>query len=104
MDKVFFKSFYIAGFTYYNGPLAFKKLSIGTPLKLKRERGNIHDDHAVEIFFKKDKLGYIPRWDNYEIAKLLDAGYKIFSAVVQQISPHEYPEEQVRVAMYLKKA
>lgn len=103
MDKVFFKSFNIAGFTYYNGPFAFKKLSIGTPLKLKRERDNYYDENAVGVYFKKEKLGYIPRRENYEISKLLDTGYKLFTTVVQQVSPDEHPENQVRVAMYLTK-
>lgn len=98
------KSFYIAGFTYYEGALAFQHLHIGTKLKLVAEPKNRHDDYAVALYFNQFKLGYIPARQNRTIAMLLNNGYNVFKAVVQQIDPHEHPEQQVRVAVFVKPA
>ena len=104
MDPIFFKSFHIAGFTYYQGVYVFQKLEIGTKLNLRLDENNIHDDFAVEIYFEDKKLGYVPRNQNQEISILLKAGYDIFDCVVQQISVGEHPEEQVRVAVFVRPA
>lgn len=95
-------SFQVAGFTHYEGALAFKHLSIGKKLKLIAEPENRHDEHAVALYMENFKLGYIPRSENKAIALLLNNGHNAFEAVVQQISPEEHPEEQIRVAILVK--
>ncbi len=104
MAKIFFDSFYIAGFTYYEGAYVFDKLKIGSTLEIKPDTKNKHDEFAVEILFEGKKLGYIPRGKNRDVAIILRAGYDIFEAVVQQISSEEYPEEQVKVGVFVKTA
>ena len=101
MDPIFLKSFYIAGFSYYQGVYVFDQLKIGTLLELVPDEKNTHDDFAVEIRFKDKKLGYIPRNENKEIAIVMKAGYRIFQCIVQQVNPNAHPEEQVRVAVYV---
>lgn len=101
MEKIFFKTFHIAGFTYYNGVHAFSQLKIGSLLELKYEENNKHDDFAVALYFENKKIGYIPKSDNKSIAKILASGYPIFEAVVQQLLPDEHPEQQVRVAVFV---
>lgn len=98
--KHHFKSFYVAGFSYYSGAELFNQLTIGSKLKIKLDRNNKYDPNAVTIKFKGKKIGYIPKSDNQEIAKLLKAGHKIFDAVIQQVSPEEHPENQVRVGVF----
>jgi len=95
-------SFQIAGFTYYEGALAFKHLTIGKKLKLIAEPENRNDDHAVALYMENFKLGYVPRGDNKAVALLLNNGYDAFEALVQQINPEEHPEAQVRVAVLVK--
>ena len=101
MKKTFFKSFHVAGFTYYEGPLVFNKMKIGSKLKIVTDPNNIHDEFAVEVRFKGKKIGYVPRGTNREMSKIIQAGHKIFTAVIQQISPEEHPEAQVRAAVYV---
>jgi hypothetical protein len=102
MENVFFKSFHVAGFTFYEGALVFPELKIGSRLELKTEPQNIHDGHAVALYFSGRKIGFIPRRSNQSVSKLLNAGYQIFEAVIQQLAPEEYPEQQVRVALFIK--
>ncbi len=103
MELYFFKSFYIAGFSYYNGSFVFDDLKIGTKIKISWDKNNKYDDNAVGLFYKNKKIGYIPKEDNHEIATLLKAGYdNIFETIVQQLSPDQHPEAQVKIAVFIK--
>ena len=51
--------FKIAGFSYYEGAFVFRKLKIGTKLKLQLEEENKYDCRAVTIYYKKHKIGFI---------------------------------------------
>ena len=101
MDNIFLKSFHIAGFSYYQGSFVFGELSIGSKIGLVLDKGNIHDEYAVELRYKNHKIGYIPGNENNEIAVIMQAGHKIFKGVVQQISPDEHPEQQIRVGVFV---
>jgi len=83
--KKLYKSFKIAGLQYYEALFIINKLKVGKKLKLKIEPNNIHDENAVEIYYKKHKLGYIPRSANYSIATILKAGWDIFDCYIQKI-------------------
>ncbi len=97
--------FNIAGFSHYDGCQVFSKLKIGTALRLVRDKENMHDADAVAIFYKNVKLGYIPASQNKMYADFLDMGYSYaFELLVQRCDPTAHPEQQITVALYLKKA
>ena len=99
-----FSSFHIAGFTYYDGVDVFENLKIGTPLLLKAEPENRYDPNAVAIYFQKNKLGFVPRTENEALSKFLNLGYSdLFEVKINQISPEEHPERQVRVVVRINK-
>ena len=98
-----FTNFCIAGFTYYDGVLAFNQLKIGQEVKLVAEPNNKFDKNAVAIFIDNNMLGYIPRSCNREVSKVLNAGYNIFSAYIQAVAPEDSPEEQVRVVVFINR-
>lgn len=50
-------------------------------LELKRDTKNEHDEMAVELWFNKNKIGYIPRDKNEVIARLQDAGKSFFAVL-----------------------
>jgi hypothetical protein len=100
-----FGSFYIAGFTFWDGCMAFNQLKVGKPLKLVREESNRYDPNAVAIYYEGYKLGFVPRTENERICQFLDLGYSgIFDVRVQQLSPDAHPEKQVGVVVFLNKA
>lgn len=103
MKRKHFDHFNIAGFTYYDGVLAFNKLKIGTQLKLKPEPKNRYDEDAVAIHYKKYKLGFIPRDCNKAFSAILSAGQNIFETRVQQLDPKAHPEQQVQVVVFVRK-
>ncbi len=104
MEAQYLRTFHIAGFAYHQGIFVFNKLTIGSKLTMRREPTNTHDTSAIELLFKGHKVGYVPRSENAEIAKILDAGHDIFMCVVQQLSPAEHPAQQVRLALFIKPA
>ena len=93
--------FKIAGFSYYEGAFVFRKLKIGTKLKLQLEEENKYDCRAVAIYYKKHKIGFIPKTDNRIFYKLIKVGLaKYIRVVIQQVSPHEHPENQIQIVAH----
>ncbi len=102
MNLKHFDHFHIAGFTFYEGVLAFNNLQIGTELLLKPEPDNRYDHDAVSIWHNNHKLGFVPRSVNKPIAAILNTGHNIFEVRVQQLKPHSHPEDQVHVVVFVK--
>ena len=103
-QREYLTHFAIAGFTYYDGALAFQHLQPGTPLHLASEPDNKYDPQAVALFYKDYKLGYIPRSHNTIVHKLLKVGFNNLQAVVQRTDSSEHPEQQVGVVVHLGEA
>ncbi len=93
--------FNIAGFTYYDGPEAFKELRIGTLLTLQLAPENDYDPRAVKILYKDYHLGFIPREENRIFYKLLKIGFDHFEVRIQRIDDKMHPEEQIWVVVKL---
>lgn len=94
---------HIAGFSYWNWVKIFSKLKIGKKLKFKREYNNKYDKYAIAIYVKNEKIGYIPRENNFEISKIIDAWYeKIFRIRINRVSTSEHPENQIWITIFIK--
>jgi hypothetical protein len=103
MNDRHFANFHIAGFTYYDGIDVFYDLKIGTELQLIAEPDNRFDPYAVCIYYRKTKLGYIPRDENREISKFLQLGYaNIFEVKINRINKDANPEKQIRVTVRIR--
>jgi len=99
-----YATFYIAGFTYWDGLEVFDELKIGAELKLEAEPTNGHDPNAVKILYGETMLGYIPRDENEEISKFLQLGYSdLFSIKINRINMEAHPEKQVCVTVKINK-
>lgn len=71
--------------------IALESIEPGTELMLYREPENEYDEWAVAVYLnEEDKLGFISRFKNETIARLMDAGKK-FIAVTDE--PVEMTEE-----------
>ncbi|HQF48357.1 DNA-binding protein [Flavobacterium alvei] len=93
--------FDIAGFTYYEGVLAFNELKIGVQLQLKLEEENKYDARAVAIYYNEFKLGFVPRSENRIIYKLLKVGIDCLEVRIQRVDKKENPENQIGVVIHL---
>jgi len=100
-QREYLAHFNIAGFTYWDGALAFQKLKPGVPLTMILEEDNKYDPKAVALYHDSVKLGYVPRDSNTVIYKLLKMGIDNLMTVVQRVDGSEHPENQVGVVVHL---
>lgn len=70
----------------------------GQPLNLVREPDNPHVGSAVRLDWQGHKLGYVPRPENAEIARRLDAGERL-TANVANIDRQAEPWERVALVI-----
>jgi len=90
----------VAGFQYYEGEKVRDSLKVGDSLTLIREPDNPHDSYAVEVFWQSHKLGYVPRYENYQINDFLkhDATLR---ARIKYMTDSGNPRERVTFDIYL---
>ncbi|MGY5353681.1 HIRAN domain-containing protein [Wenyingzhuangia sp. IMCC45467] len=101
MERQRINNYHIAGFNYYEGALAFKKLKIGTKLILKPEPNNQYDKYAIAIYYRDYKLGYIPKGENRLLSILLQNNMIETETVVQKRAEDEHPEHQIYAITFL---
>ncbi|MBE7502219.1 MAG: hypothetical protein HS113_18350 [Verrucomicrobiales bacterium] len=98
--QVLMNDFAIAGFRYYDGPAELPHLTAGAKLSLRAEPGNPHDAFAVEIFHGPAKLGYVPRFCNRHISRLLQDAVPL-ACEVERVDAQAPPWEAVAVKLFL---
>jgi hypothetical protein len=73
----------LAGFQYHAGRALFPLLSEGDRLTLLREPGNPHDNRAIRVEWRGAMIGYAPRAENVDLARLMDNGTILEGRVVR---------------------
>ncbi len=73
----------LAGFQYHAGRALFPPMQAGDRLELLREPDNPHDPRAVRVEWRGVPIGYAPRADNVDLARLMDAGLRVEGRIVQ---------------------
>lgn len=81
---------FVAGYGHHNGPAIEAHLAVGDRLTLAREPDNPYDRRAVRIDWRGEKLGYVPRARNADIARRLDAGEPL-SCRIGRLNPAADP-------------
>ncbi|WP_295396797.1 HIRAN domain-containing protein [uncultured Thiodictyon sp.] len=64
---------FIAGYQFHGGTELEPQMDVGDTLELVREPDNPHDPQAVAVRWGGERIGYIPRRVNADIARRLDA-------------------------------
>ncbi len=72
----------LAGFRYYDGKQVWDQLKQGDALVLLREPDNAFDTRAVRVLWQGHLLGYVPRAENVDVARLLDHGARLDGHIV----------------------
>jgi hypothetical protein len=90
----------IAGFRHHAAPAVWIGLRVSASLTLSRETENPHDPDAVAIFWKGRKLGYLPRRENFLVARLLE-NRRNLSARIERLQPKAHRNRRVRLAVVL---
>ncbi len=70
-------------------------MKIGDALALVREPGNPFDAMAIRVEWRGHKLGYVPRRENADIARLMDNGAKLEARITRLLESRD-PWQRVR--------
>jgi hypothetical protein len=98
--RILVQSSPLAGFQYYGGKILWDEMRAGDRLALIREPDNRHDPFAVRVEWRGEKLGYLPRGDNREIAEEMDKGTPVGGRIGKMIADPD-PWKRLRVDVYI---
>jgi hypothetical protein len=73
----------LAGFQYHEGRALWPQMKVGDELTLVREPDNPHDVRAVRVEWRGHKIGYVPRRENADVARLMDGGQALAARIVR---------------------
>jgi HIRAN domain len=73
----------LAGFQYHAGKALWPRMRVGDVLTLVREPDNPHDARAVRVEWQGTKIGYVPRRENADVARLMDNGQTLVARIVR---------------------
>jgi hypothetical protein len=93
----------IAGSHYYDCHAVLDRLRPGDSLQLRRQPDNPHDPRAIEVFWRRHKLGYVSRLDNSAAASLLDRAHTLHAEIIGIDDPHE-KWEPLRLRLWVTSA
>ena len=85
----------LAGFQFYAGKKLWPQMQVGDVLVLVREPQNVHDRLAIRVEWNSHHIGYVPRRENRDIARLLNQGEKVF-ARISRLAESRDPWARVR--------
>lgn len=90
----------LAGFQYHAGAALFPLMSVGDRLTLHREPENPHDPKAVRVEWFGTQIGYAPRADNVDLARLMDRGSQVEGRILHLQKARD-PWKRVLIEIYL---
>ena len=85
----------LAGFQFHAGKKLWPQMRIGDRLSLIREPQNVHDSRAIRVEWQGQHIGYVPRRDNTDIARLMDHGVPLV-ARISRLAQSRDPWARVR--------
>lgn len=85
----------LAGFQYHAGKALWPQMRVGDALTLVREPDNPHDAKAVRVEWQGRKIGYVPRRENADVARLMDGGQPL-AARITRLAEVRDPWSRVR--------
>ena len=82
LKDIFLITVHVAGLDYIdNIDEIFPKIKVGDKLGLFREATNEYDKHAILVKYHGEKIGYVPKKDNYVLSKLMGGGKHLYGVV-----------------------
>lgn len=85
----------LAGFQFHAGKKLWPQMRVGDSLNLIREPENVHDSRAIRVEWQGQHIGYVPRRENTDIARLMDHGVPVF-ARISRLAQSRDPWARVR--------
>jgi hypothetical protein len=90
----------LAGFQHHAGAALFPLMAVGQRLHLQREPANPFDPKAVRVEWNGVQIGYAPRADNVDLARLMDRGVPV-EARILHLQKGRDPWKRVLMEIYV---
>lgn len=90
----------LAGFQHYAGSALFPLMAPGQRLHLYREPANPFDPKAVRVEWNGVQIGYAPRVDNVDLARLMDRGVAVEGRILH-LQKGRDPWKRVLMEIYV---
>jgi hypothetical protein len=90
----------LAGFQFHQGKALWHEIKVGDRLDLIREKENKYDARAVRVEWRGQKLGYVPRRENADVARLMDNGARM-EARITRLTESRDPWQRLRFEILL---
>lgn len=90
----------LAGFQHHAGGALFALMRPGDALTLAREPDNPHDPRAVRVDWHGAQIGYAPRADNVDLARLMDRGVRVEGRILHLQKARD-PWKRVLMELYV---
>jgi hypothetical protein len=91
----------LAGFQHHAGQAVFALMQVGDRLVLQREPANPFDEKAVRVEWHGVQIGYAPRADNIDLARLMDRGTPIEGRILHLQKARD-PWKRVLMELYIR--
>src|SRR5260221_10177521 len=98
--EVLLYSDFVAGFQYSEGLKMIDKMREGDELDLVREPENVHDENAVAVYWKQNRIGYVPAMDN-EIPNTFLLARLLLKSRIDKLNKKAKPWEACKAGIYL---
>ena len=99
--RILIQSSPLAGFQFYGGKALWNEMKPGDTLTLVREPDNPYDPNAVRVEWHGEKLGYVPRADNADVARHMDRGTKV-EARISRLTEDRNPWKRIRFDVFVQ--
>ncbi len=90
----------LAGFQHHSGPVLYPLMRVGDSLALRREPANPHDTRAVRVEWRGVQIGYAPRAENVDLARLMDRGARVEGRILHLQNGRD-PWKRVLMELYV---
>lgn len=91
----------LAGFQHYAGRVLFPLMQIGDGLTLQREPANPYDPQAVRVEWRGTQIGYAPRAENIDLARLMDRGTRVEGRILHLQNSRD-PWKRILMELYIE--
>jgi hypothetical protein len=85
----------LAGFQFHEGKALWSQMRVGDALTLVREPDNVHDAKAIRVQWQGHTIGYVPRRENADVARVMDGG-QMLAARISRLAEVRDPWSRVR--------
>ena len=98
--EIFVINVYVAGTTYCDKiDELMEYLDKDMQLTMRRHPENEVDEYAIGLYFKENRIGWVPMKDNLVMARLMDAGKMFTCKVVSVKKNSSWP--RINVSIYM---